>query len=184
MRRSGSAETRLRSAGLGSRDPEYEAWSLNSRSEVSSRIPGGRMAPCSRPKANVPTPRPRPAAPRTSRRTLQVRPRRDCGRRAAGGGDRRRSGGAGRTSSSSSLKMCDLDLPLGARARTAHRRALRRARGARPRLPAALLAVGRVVHARRRARDRDPVLPGAPAPRAARARIRCSRSKAAPPSGA
>ena len=39
-----------------------------------------------------------------------------------------------------------------------------------PLLPAALLAVGRVVHAGRRARHRDPVLPGASAPGAARVR--------------
>ncbi len=55
------------------------------------------------------------------------------------------------------------------RARAAHRPALRRARGPRPRLPAALLALGRVVHARRRARRLDPVLPRAPAARRPRA---------------
>ena len=66
------------------------------------------------------------------------------------------------------------------RSRADHRR--HRARGsaspssnaelarARPRLPPALLAVGRVVHARRRAGHRDPVLPRAPAAREARAR--------------
>ena len=46
----------------------------------------------------------------------------------------------------------------------------RRARRARPDVPAALLAVRRMVHARRRARHRDPVLSRASAAREARAR--------------
>ena len=57
----------------------------------------------------------------------------------------------------------------GDRARSAHRHGQRRARGARHQVPAALLAVRRVVHAGRRARHRDPVLPRASAARKARA---------------
>ena len=65
-------------------------------------------------------------------------------------------------------------------------RALPRAAGAhgiqhfRP----ALLAVGRVVHARRRARRRDPVLPGASAAGRGSSSRRCSRSRAGRRSGA
>ena len=51
-------------------------------------------------------------------------------------------------------------------------------------LPAALLSLGRVVHARRRHRDRHPLLSRASAPREARRARRCSRSKAASTSGA
>ena len=67
--------------------------------------------------------------------------------------------------------MCDLGLAIaGHRARAADRAAQRRTRSARPAVPPALLAVGRVVHAGRRPRHRDSVLPGASAAGEARAR--------------
>ena len=56
------------------------------------------------------------------------------------------------------------------RARAAHRAAARGAGGTRSHVSSPLLAVGRVVHARRHSRGGHPVLPGAPAPREARAR--------------
>ena len=69
------------------------------------------------------------------------------------------------------LRMCDLGLTLeGSGLDKALARARRRARGARPGVPSALLALGRVVHAGRRAGRRDPVLSRAPAPREARTR--------------
>ena len=58
----------------------------------------------------------------------------------------------------------------GTRAGNADRPALLGARGTQSRFPPALLAVGRVVHARRRPRRRDPLLSGAPAPRETGAR--------------
>ena len=72
----------------------------------------------------------------------------------------------------------------GQRARAAHRAAARGARGARAHVPPALLALGRVVHARRHPRHRDPVLSGAPAARASSSSRRCWKSRAAIPSGA
>ena len=69
------------------------------------------------------------------------------------------------------LRMCDLGVSIaGHRARAAHRGGQYRARGARPGVPAALLAVRRVVHARRRPGRRHPVLPRASAAREAGAR--------------
>ncbi len=67
-----------------------------------------------------------------------------------------------------SLRLSDLDLRLEGselEPRIAQLYSELAARGLR--VPAPLLAVGRVVHARRRARDRHPVLPRAPASRAA-----------------
>ena len=69
------------------------------------------------------------------------------------------------------VRMCDLALThRGHRAGAAHRAARRRARRPRPRVPAALLALRRVVHAGRRSGHRDPFLPGASAARKAGAR--------------
>ena len=68
------------------------------------------------------------------------------------------------------LRLCDLDLRIeGSEPRGPHRGARPRARGAGPAVPAALLALRRVVLARRRARRRHPLLPRPPAPGAPRA---------------
>ena len=82
-----------------------------------------------------------------------------------------RNGRPGRDEKLLEVRMCDLGChDRGHRDRAADRRDRRRARRAGAGLPAALLALGRMVHARRRAGHRHPVLSGAPAAGEARAR--------------
>ncbi len=83
------------------------------------------------------------------------------------------------------LRMCDLGLTIEASALARRIADLHAELDARQhRVPPALLALRRVVHAGRRRRHRDPVLSRPPAPRGARGERRCSKSRAATTSGA